>query len=179
MFTVDDNQSNFEGFVAGTLLYLNHNLGAGILTKKLLKEVITHFGQVAYIDVYGKKGHQVTIRFGSKALSEGFLTKAADTEDRDIEALVGQQVKVSDAFLKLLVRQSGSTISEDDARRMTFTVLKKDECSKYQKVAQKQKQGYTKYLSEKRHICVKDIIAKRRQDKTAGKLADQLDRQKI
>jgi len=52
------------------------------------------------------------------------------------------------------------------------------DCSKYQKVAQRSKQGYSKYLKEKRHVCVKDLIAKRKQ-KTAGKLADQLNRQMI
>jgi len=41
--------------------------------------------------------------------------------------------------------------------------LKDDECIRYHNAAQKQKKDYTKYLAEKRHVCVKDLIAKRRE----------------
>lgn len=52
------------------------------------------------------------------------------------------------------------------------------ECAKYHKVAQKQKQGFEKYLKTKKHVCVRDLIDKRKQKATV-KLAEQLDRQKI
>ena len=44
----------YDGFSWGTLLRLNHRLGNNMLTKRSLKEVLRHFGMVAYVDLYGK-----------------------------------------------------------------------------------------------------------------------------
>ena len=71
------------------------------------------------------------------------------------------------------------TLDAGAAQGISFSLLSAAECSRYEKAASKQKQGYQKYLQDKRHICVKDLIAKRRQEKQSNKLAEQLNRQKI
>ena len=47
-------QVSFDGFQRGTLIRMHHNLDNSILTKNLLKEVLSHFGMVAYIDLHGR-----------------------------------------------------------------------------------------------------------------------------
>lgn len=97
MFSIDD-QSSFEGFAEGTLLRFTHNVTSAQFSKKLLKEVFSHFGPVAYIDCHGKAAKQVTIRFSSKAQTSSFLAKAASIGDHGIDKLIGKQIKASDAF---------------------------------------------------------------------------------
>lgn len=53
MFASGD-QTNWEGFKVGTLVRLNHKLNKGLLSRSLLKQVISHFGTVAYVDLHDK-----------------------------------------------------------------------------------------------------------------------------
>ena len=73
---------------------------------------------------------------------------------------------------------SQKQIEEEDLEGLSFSILSAQECSKYQKVAQKQKKDYVKFLKNKKHIRVKDLIAKRK-EKTQNKMTEQFERQQI
>ena len=45
---------SFDGFTRGTLIRMQHNLDNNMLTKNLLKEVLSHFGMVSYVDLHGR-----------------------------------------------------------------------------------------------------------------------------
>ena len=47
-------KARYDGFSKGTLLRFNHRLGNAVLTKRNLREVLRHFGLVAYVDLHGK-----------------------------------------------------------------------------------------------------------------------------
>ena len=46
--------SSFDGFVKGTLFRLHHSLNFALISKKSLREALSHFGNVAYIDSQNK-----------------------------------------------------------------------------------------------------------------------------
>ena len=80
-------------------------------------------------------------------------------------------MKASQALKATLASVSKGAITEADCGRLYFSLMSDAESTNYRKVAQKQKQVYTKYLSEKRHINVRKLIERRREEKEAGKLS--------
>ena len=72
--------ASFEGFTQGTLLQMNHSMDPSCLKKSKLREALSHFGKVAYVDLHGKVVQQVTIRFANKAQTTGFISKATESE---------------------------------------------------------------------------------------------------
>jgi len=104
MFSTSEPTS-FEGFAEGTLLHMTHRMNLGGVTKTSLKEALSHFGKVAYVDVHGKVAKQVTIRFATKAQAISFLAKASDCDSiDDIDNLKSQKLAANEAFKKVVSR---------------------------------------------------------------------------
>ena len=47
-------RASFDGFSRGTLIRMHHSLDTTLLTRNLLKEVLSHFGMAAYVDLHGR-----------------------------------------------------------------------------------------------------------------------------
>ena len=152
---------------------LSRATASGKLSRTLLKETLSHFGPVAYVDLHGKPV-VVTLRFTSIAQTIGFLSKTTDCSTSEIEQLKSKKLNANASFKQALIGASKNLLTAHEVEDINFGFLTAAECAKYQNVARKQKEGYRNYLSNKRAICVKDLIAKRRAQKTSGKLAQQL-----
>ena len=102
-------KARYDGFSKGTLLRFNHRLGNAVLTKRNLREVLRHFGLVAYVDLHGKAQKQVLIRFASKVHTQDFLAKAAcsDSPETDfLNASGDSEFGANQAFKSVLVSLS-------------------------------------------------------------------------
>ena len=88
---------------------MNHTLRKNLLTKRNLWEVLSHFGMIAYVDLYGKSIKQVLIRFASKIHTQDFLTKAtmSDYAETDFQKAGGNsEFEANQAFKSVLVSLS-------------------------------------------------------------------------
>lgn len=96
----------YEGFKRATLIRMNHNFGTGNLSKQQLREALSHFGQLAYVDMHGK-AKQITLRFSTQGNMEGFLTKAAELAGKSIESIGSAKLKASEALTRAIDCLSG------------------------------------------------------------------------
>lgn len=83
---------SFDGFKRGTLVRMNHNFGADKISKQTLREALSHFGQLAYIDMHGK-AKQITLRFASEAQMQSFLAKASKIDNVSAIESAGSNAK--------------------------------------------------------------------------------------
>ena len=90
-----------------------------------------------------------------------------------------EKMRTSEALKTALRSISKTQANANGFNQINFSLMNEAECRGYVKVAKKQKEGYTKYLSEKHHVSVGKLIEERRRTKNAGKLAKQLSNQKI
>ena len=108
MFTSGE-KARYDGFIKGTLLRFNHRLGNTMLTKRNLREVLRHFGMVAYVDLHGKAMKQALIRFASKVHTQDFLAKAANNDSPETDFLSSggnSEFEANQAFKSVLVSLS-------------------------------------------------------------------------
>ena len=83
MFVVNEPKK-FEGFAEGTLLRITHNMNLTSISKSTLRQAMSHFGSIAYIDLHGKVVQTITLRFNSKIQTAAFISKASTSDSLDI-----------------------------------------------------------------------------------------------